>query len=150
MKVYRSHEYSSRGSSARTHHLHPLHLPFLPCFSNPTPPPPPPHSLLFTKTFHLTLLHYCHPITLFLSLIFSLSLFHGRIAKELMTYSHTLFICLIYSSRNYLSFFPLSLRWTENHVLSKNRNCMSVCGWSRNSSLRLIDKYCAAAKDSIS
>ena len=68
MKVYRSHEYSSWGSSASTHHLHPPHLPFF----FPVSLIPLLHSPLFTRTFHLSLLRSCHPITLFLS--FSLSL----------------------------------------------------------------------------
>lgn len=66
MKVYRSHEYSSRGSSASTHHLHPTHLPFFSVSLIPLL-----HSPLFTRTFHLSLLRSCHPIILFL--LFSLS-----------------------------------------------------------------------------
>lgn len=77
MKVYRSQEYSSWGSSARTHHLHPPHLSFFSLSLIPLL-----HSLLFTRTFHLSLLRSCHPITLFSHFLsFSVIFLRGRIGE---------------------------------------------------------------------
>lgn len=95
MKVYRSHQYSSRGLIR----------------SHPSPPSSPSafsfsvsvipllHCLLLTRPFHLSLLRSCHPITLFSPIFRCLSVIflHGGIVFHTLavcSYFFVWFICL--------------------------------------------------------